>query len=159
AVLARFDLALTISAMRYVSDLHTGRVNPRVFHSGFDLDRERYDLPGFIRTHLTGAVDVTAVLDKIEPPFPGYWRTQIALRRYLGLRVDGGMPKLVPVRSPIDPGSEYPDAAKLGQLLRTLGDMPPDAVVTDGRYQGDLVDAVKHFQSRHGLDADGRIGA
>jgi murein L,D-transpeptidase YcbB/YkuD len=159
AVLARFDLALTLSAMRYVSDLHIGKVNPRLFHSGFDLVREQYDLPGFIRTRLTGAVDVAAALNTIEPPFPGYWRTQTVLRRYLALAAEDGMPKLAPVRSPIDPGSEYPDAAKLGRLLRLLGDLPADAVVTDGRYQGDLVDAVKHFQSRHGLDADGRIGA
>ena len=26
--IARFDLALTVSAMRYVSDLHIGKVNP-----------------------------------------------------------------------------------------------------------------------------------
>src|SRR5581483_2127399 len=27
---ARFDLALTVSALRYISDLHIGRVNPKV---------------------------------------------------------------------------------------------------------------------------------
>ena len=36
--LVRFDLAVTISTMRYISDLHRGSVNPREFH--FDLDIE-----------------------------------------------------------------------------------------------------------------------
>lgn len=36
ADLIHFDLALTVSVMRYVSDLHRARVNPRLFH--FDLD-------------------------------------------------------------------------------------------------------------------------
>jgi murein L,D-transpeptidase YcbB/YkuD len=42
-----------------------------------------------------------------------------------------------------------------------VGDLPADAnVPPDGTvYQGPLVDAVKHFQWRHGRDTDGRITA
>jgi len=36
--LVRFDLALTICTMRYVSDLHVGRANPRIFHFDLDID-------------------------------------------------------------------------------------------------------------------------
>ena len=34
----KFDLALTVCAMRYVSDLHIGKVNPK--HFAFALDDE-----------------------------------------------------------------------------------------------------------------------
>jgi L,D-transpeptidase YcbB len=39
ADVAAFDVALTVCAMRYVSDLRIGRVNPR--HVGFDLTVEQ----------------------------------------------------------------------------------------------------------------------
>jgi murein L,D-transpeptidase YcbB/YkuD len=46
-------------------------------------------------------------------------------------------------------------------LLRLVGDLPPDAVLAKDTqlYDGALVDAVKRFQRRHGLDDDGRLGA
>ena len=34
---ARFDAALTVCAMRYISDLHIGRVNPPL-HLGLDVN-------------------------------------------------------------------------------------------------------------------------
>jgi murein L,D-transpeptidase YcbB/YkuD len=41
-----------------------------------------------------------------------------------------------------------------------LGDLPHSAVMNTkaGVYDGQLVEAVKHFQSRHGLQADGILG-
>ena len=41
-----------------------------------------------------------------------------------------------------------------------MGDLPADATLPSDTqtYGGPLVDAVKHFQRRHGLDADGRLG-
>src|SRR4051794_28149500 len=66
--LARFDLELTIAVTRYVSDLRTGRVNPKLFHHGFDLGREDHDAAKFVRTRLADAVDVKAELDGVEPP-------------------------------------------------------------------------------------------
>jgi len=36
--LIRFDLALTVSAMSYISDLHLGRINPLLFHLKLDID-------------------------------------------------------------------------------------------------------------------------
>ena len=41
----RFDAALTVCVMRYVSDLHIGKVNPKHFGFGFDIEARKYDLP------------------------------------------------------------------------------------------------------------------
>src|SRR5882672_3630076 len=41
----RFDAALTICAMRYISDLHIGKVNPKHFDFGLDVETKKYDLP------------------------------------------------------------------------------------------------------------------
>jgi len=60
----------------------------------------------------------------------------------------------------VDLGSDYDGIPRLTRLLRLLGDLPADAVVVDDShvYAEPLVAAVKHFQERHGLDPDGRLG-
>ncbi len=85
--LVRFDLALTVSAMRYVSDLHLGRVNPRLFHFEPDIDHTNLDLSEFLRQRLVGASDedISTAIEAVEPPFPTYHRTLNALRTYLEL--------------------------------------------------------------------------
>ena len=158
--IARFDLALTVSAMRYVSDLHIGRVNPKLCQFGFDVEGKRFDEAAFLRERVVSATSVRAALDSVEPSFPGYQRLEKALQTYLALaREDDG--ELLPAtRKPIDPGDSYQGYARLVRLLRLLGDLPRDAAIEPGSgiYQGALVDAVKRFQRRHGLDPDGRIG-
>jgi len=158
--LADFDLALTVSVMRYVSDLHLGKVNPGLYGKGFDLENERYDLASLIRKRVVDTGDVRAALRGLEPPYPGYQWTQDALRRYLELaHQDDGEP-LPATAKPIEPGNVYQGVVRLTRLLRLLGDLPAAAAVPadSDLYTGPLVDAVKHFQMRHGLDADGRIG-
>jgi len=157
---AEFDLALTVSLMRYMSDLHFGRANPGLFHSEFDIETQKGDLPAFLRERVLPAPSVKAALDEIEPPYEGYRRTEQALQRYLALaREDHGV--LLPdTRKPVDPGKPYSAVAQLADRLRRLGDLPENQPVPleSGIYEGPLVDAVKHFQMRHGLDVDGRIG-
>jgi murein L,D-transpeptidase YcbB/YkuD len=160
---AHFDAALTVCTMRYISDLHIGKVNPKYFHFGLDVEHKKYSLPEFLRQRLVDASDPKAVLDLVEPPFPGYKRTEAALVQYFDLaRRDDGEPLPVPVKALV-PGSPYPGVPRLTRLLRLLGDLPPDAN-TDASadantYTGPLVDAVKRFQRRHGLPPDGRLDA
>jgi L,D-transpeptidase YcbB len=157
---ARFDVALTVCTMRYVSDLHIGRVNPAHFKFGLSVEQKKYDLAQFLRERVLTASNVQTVLDGVEPPFAGYRRTEAALARYVELaRTDDGE-KLPEVTKPIDPGKSYAGVPRLARLLRLVGDLPADAALPGDAqvYAGSLVDAVKHFQRRHGLDDDGRIG-
>lgn len=78
----RFDVALTVSAMRYVSDISGGKVDPKVFSFGLDFDQKKCALADALRA-LANARDVIAELDRLEPPFEGYRRTEDALARYL----------------------------------------------------------------------------
>lgn len=160
SVLARFDLALTVSVIRYSSDVHFGRVNPKLFRARFFLENEADDLPGFIRRRLIDATDVQAALAGIEPPYKGYWRTQEALRRYIAMARDDKAVLLPFMKKPIEPGSSYTAIEQLASVLRRLGDLAvvAEAPAESNTYEGPLVDAVKHFQSRHGLEPDGRLG-
>ncbi len=158
--LGNFDLAVTVSAMRYISDLHNGRINPRYFQYGYDTDPKKYNLAEFLRTKVLGTQDLAPVLEQVEPSFPGYRRTKLALEQYMALAKQGdGDPLPLPGQS-IKPGDHYAGVPQLARRLQLLGDLPPDAAaVTESNvYNGALVKAVKHFQQRHGLFPDGAIG-
>jgi murein L,D-transpeptidase YcbB/YkuD len=160
ATVAHFDAALTVGAMRYVSDLHVGRVNPKHFKFGIDVEQKRYDLPQFLAQKVLGANDVPQVLNEVEPPYYAYQRTEAALQTYLALAAQDHSVPLPEVQKTVAPGDAYAGVEALAQRLHLLGDLPQSAVVNTnpGVYDGALVDAVKHFQSRHGLDTDGRLG-
>jgi murein L,D-transpeptidase YcbB/YkuD len=157
---ANFEAALTVNAMRFISDLHIGRVDPKHFKFGVDIEQNKYDLPHFVTTKVINAPDVAAALAAVEPPYAGYRRTQAILQQYEELRVKGDGPKVAEVQKTVGAGDEYAGSAELAARLRLLGDLPQDAAanVDAHKYDASLVDAVKHFQSRHGLTADGKLG-
>ena len=159
----KFDLALTVCAMRYISDLHIGRVNPKHFAFAFDEESKKYDLAEFLRDHVANGNDVAGALAEVEPPYPGYRRTMRALATYMELakQDDGEQLPPPPVKKAIVRGDSYPGVPRLTRLLRLVGDLPADAHIPadQATYDGPLVDAVKSFQSRHGRDASGRLDA
>jgi murein L,D-transpeptidase YcbB/YkuD len=158
----QFDLALTISTMRYISDLHTGRIDPAVFGIEASISRRKYDLAQFLEQNLVHSADVAATLAQVEPPYPGYRRTIQALQTYqqLAKQEDTGQP-LPAVKKAISPGKSYVGVPRMARFLHLVGDLPEDVQIPAGTttYQGALVTAVKRFQQRHGLDPDGRVGA
>jgi L,D-transpeptidase YcbB len=158
---ARFDVALTVSLMRYVSDLHIGKVNPKHFAFDFDVASKKYDLPELLRDHVVDASDVAGVLAQVEPPFPGYRRNLQALHTYLELAKQSDGKPLPAITKTIAPGDTYAGVPALVQLLRLVGDLPADGnVPADATvYEGPVVEGVKNFQQRHGLEPDGRINA
>ena len=158
---ARFDVALTLCTMRYVSDLRTGRINPQHFAFGLSVEQKKYDLARFVREQIMTTSELQVVLDEVEPPFDGYRRTEQALARYIELAHADHVEPLPNVTKPVEPGHSYAGVPRLARFLGFVGDLPPDATIPGDSqiYNGPVVDAVKRFQRRHGLDADGRLGA
>ena len=158
---SNFDLALTVCAMRYISDLHIGKVNPRHFGVVVDQETRKYDLAEFLKDHVVNAGDVARVLAQVEPSYPGYRRTIHLLQTYVELSKKDDGERFPPVKKAIAPGDAYPSLPRLTRLLRLVGDLPSEAAVPPDSavYQGVLVDAVKSFQRRHGREPNGRIDA
>jgi L,D-transpeptidase YcbB len=157
--LLHFDVALTVSAMRYISDLHRGRLNPRSVHMALDVENSELDLSEFIRLKIVSASDVEAALADLEPPFPTYHRTIRALQSYLALANSGdGAPLPTPPRA-VYPGETYSAMPRLTRLLTLFGDLPKKNTTSKPAdlYERSLVAGVKKFQERHGLEPDGRI--
>lgn len=159
--IACFDVALTVSAMRYSSALVAGRVNPRSIGYRMALAAKSFDPAGFLRNQAMTSPNLDQTFQSIEPSFVTYRRTEKALARYIQLaQLDDGE-KLPAVRKTIDPGQTYAGIPRLARLLHLVEDLPSEATryQTSQTYDGALVEAVKRFQRRHGLDEDGRLGA
>ena len=159
-VVAQFDAAMTISAMRYVADLHAGRVNPQALN--FDIDvpakRSAFDLPGFLNDQLVDAEDVPTTISSIEPQSAMYAATEKALAQYLLLaKEQASQPQqLLPsVAKPIAVGGYYPAIPALLARLQLEGDASTTTPPT--YYDTALSAAVGHFQQRHGLTSDGKL--
>jgi L,D-transpeptidase YcbB len=160
SVRAHFDLALTVCAERYLSALRIGRVDPKHFNFDLETESKKYDLAEFLRSRVIQAREVGAMIASIEPPYEGYQRAERSLATYLKLAAQGdGTPLSLPVKS-LHPGDTYSEMTPLVSRLRQLADLASDADAPAGTtvYQGAVVDAVKHFQQRHGLQPDGVLG-
>jgi murein L,D-transpeptidase YcbB/YkuD len=155
---ARFDAALTVSVMRYVSDLHIGRINPQNLGFEFDVSHKKLDLPHFIRERLVNGSDLRSELDAVEPPFASYQRLRTALQHYMELEKKGDGEKVLDVGG-VSPGGRYTGVQGLADRLRLLGDLPESVTIPPDSevYEGPLVDALKHFQERMGLRPTGAL--
>ena len=157
----KFDVALTVSGTRYISDLYFGAVNPKILHKDFDPERKQGDPGKFLGEQVTGAPSVKEALARVECPYPGYQRTIAALQKYIQMAKEETRDPLPTAQKPIEPGQTYAGLDKLVQRLKFLGDLQQSASVSAeaNTYSGEVVEAVKRFQVRHGIEADGKLGA
>lgn len=150
-----FDLSMTTALVRYASDLRVGRVRPG---KQFQLDTESKQtyLPSLvIRT--SEAADAASVLAELEPQHDGYRNLITGLATWRRIAAESTDDTPLPTVTKLVAGDTYAAVPQLASRLRRFGDLTVDFDGTT--YDGALVDAVKHFQSRHGLDADGVVSS
>ena len=82
--------------------------------------------------------------------------TEVAIARYEQIVAAGGWPQ-VPQADRLRTGVRNPAVPPLRQRLKLAGDLDPSAVENDV-YDSYVEAAVKRFQARHGISADGRPG-
>jgi len=77
----QFDGDLTMAAVRFLTHIHFGRIDPR--QAGFDLGFERTAIPyNQVLTALSTADDIGPVIARLEPQFLHYKLLKQALTRY-----------------------------------------------------------------------------
>ena len=158
---ALFDAALSLAGLKFLSDLHYGRIDPALMGHDISVGRIKLDIPTTL-AQLSTAVDVGVAVDALEPQFSHYALLKKQLPHYRALAGEDGLNDLpaLPAKS-LKPGDDYAGAAQLQRLLAALGDSPlpaPDAPAPQSLSPA-LVDALKQFQSRHGEKPDGVLGA
>lgn len=154
---SRLDEALP----RYLTDLHQGRVDPRTLSHGFTLPpRDAFDAGALLRDARARGRLADAVA-AATPALPAYTRLREALAQYRAL---AGHPAwrvplpALPRGRKLEPGQGWPGLPLLAERLLALGDLPQPPAAAPERLEGPLAEAVRLFQRRHGLAADGVLG-
>ncbi|MCC6848009.1 MAG: L,D-transpeptidase family protein [Deltaproteobacteria bacterium] len=162
---ARFEAALGAGAVRFLHDLHLGRLDPATLATDYDQSAKHARLVALIE-ELAGGTPIPTVVADAAPPFLQHLLLERQLARYRALAAsaeDAAGPSLA-IGATVRPGDRLAAAAGLACRLALLGDLAGDAALSAdtagaaGRYDGALVDAVRRFQARHGLASDGVIG-
>jgi murein L,D-transpeptidase YcbB/YkuD len=171
---ALFDASLSLAGLRFLSDLHYGRIDPASVGHNLTVERIRLDMPTTL-AHLATAVNVGIAIDSLEPQFTHYALLKRELARYREFAAREELNDLPPLPAKsLRAGDVYAGSLKLERLLTALGDMtggpPPGGEPQVAQPPGEpsaaaqiltppLVDAIKHFQYRHGEKPDGILGA
>ncbi len=132
---ANFDAAMTVSVMRYISDLRIGRVNPTHFNFDINNQDKKYDLPEFLSDNAVDADNIPKLIASVEPDSDQYRKTEEALAHYLDLaKQQAASPNLqqpLPtVPKPLTLGGSYPAIDALQARLQLEGDLPGQAAPT-----------------------------
>jgi L,D-transpeptidase YcbB len=157
---AALDRDLHEALLRYLNDLHAGRVRPREIDHAFAADRlqPRFDAAAALHAALA-LQDLSLAVQQAAPALLQYERLREALARYRTLVLHPAWREPLPAlprRGRVEAGEAWPGVALVAQRLQALGDAaqrtPPPTV------DAALADAVRAFQQRHGLQPDGVIG-
>lgn len=158
---ASADLRTTAAALAYARVLAEGKVRPETVEDLWEMQKNRVDLPRGLSDALNRNV-LGQWYDGLAPTDIGYQNLSAGYVRYRRLAAQGGWPRFTQGAT-IEPGNSDRRIPALIDRLTAEGDLS----AADGArlksqglvYNAELQRAVQSFQNRHGLGADGRIGA
>ena len=156
AVLANLDILLTDAFFRYASHLASGRVDHQTIYPGWVIYRNSSDLTANLQDALDSG-EIEETLADLSPSCPGYARLMDELVKYQGVAARGGWP-VIPAGPKLGKGSHDRRVVALRKRLIASGDLAPTEEGKKSAYDHALKEAVRKFQKRHGLTADGRVG-
>ena len=159
ARLAARDVLATEALIRYGYHLHFGKIDAASLDPDWNLTRRLQNVePVKVLEQAVAAADLEEFLaTRLEPDVPFYTRLRAALARYREIAAAGGWPA-VPEGPTLRPGDSDPRIAALRKRLSVMDSILAAKSADTHLYDSDLEAAVKRFQARHGLDADGIAG-
>lgn len=159
--LVKYDTALSISLLRFVNDLHHGRVKPQKLSYPNEFgNKHTLDAASLIKQHVDQ--QTLAQLPEVAvPQFKQYRQLKQALADYRLVPKELDFQPLVFEKS-LRPGNHYPQIDALRSRLIALGALSPESPALDSAaensYSPELQEGVKAFQRQAGLKEDGIIG-
>jgi murein L,D-transpeptidase YcbB/YkuD len=155
--IAAFDASLSLNTLRYLQQLHRGRIDPRRIGFRMTAPADADDFVALLRSAL-GGHRLNDAAAQLAPPLVLYRALRGMLARYRSLASDPTLENPPPTATSVRPGQPYAGLGALHRWLVALGDLPADAPAELSGYDGTIVEGVKRFQMRHGLDPDGVLG-
>lgn len=155
-----WDAALTQTLTRYLHELRHGRVPAAALGARYDsVGQPAPDLAERLHDAVRNGRPAEA-LAAATPPWPQYPLLRTALAQYRALVDDPAWRTALPPLpgDRLRPGQRWPGLAALAARLHALGDLDAAPATEPDTFDPALQHAVKAFQERHGLSADGVLG-
>lgn len=149
------DVLMSHAVMHYASDMGGG-VARHQWDTGQENAASRDQKTLFRQVAMSA--DTAAYLQSLAPTLAQYTALKAALQRYQSIAGAGGWPQFQ-VGKPIKSGAIDGRIPTIRQILAVQGDLAASTAVQADRYDAPLQEAIKHFQQRHGIAADGVIGS
>lgn len=156
AQLVDFDLLLTDAFSVLASHYWNGRIHPEAIDPEWRALRNDFNPIPILDKALENG-DIKGALEGLLPSAPEYSGLRAALGHYREIANQGGWPE-IPVGTKLTPGDRSGIVPLLRRRLEISADYAPGDVIEQHWYDPPLVDAVRHFQARHGLTPDGILG-
>ncbi|MCX6566162.1 MAG: L,D-transpeptidase family protein [Candidatus Aminicenantes bacterium] len=157
---ADLDMILSDSFLMLASHLESGAIDPETIKADWFIKTRQADLLAVLRDALAaGAIGES--LYALHPRHPWYTSLEDALPPAFEIQKKGGWGE-VPAGPTLKIGATGPRVEALLRRLLASGDMPEVASTTGpvapAVFDDSLVEGVKRFQARHGLEPDGSVG-
>ena len=156
---ASFDVALSRAMLRYFRHLHLGRIDPRTIGFRWNVSAEGHDFAALLRSAVADD-HIAETVAALRPSLVQYNALRTMLTRYRSLAADVSLGSPPAPAAAVHPGEPYAELDVLYRQLVMFGDLPTgtQSVAVPETYEGDLVEGVRRFQIRHGLEPDGILG-
>ena len=160
---AELDLLLTDAFLVYGAHLLGGRVNPETLNPQWVANGRTADIAVVLEAGLASR-DIAGAIETLVPSQYGYRRLREALAKDREVAAAGGWPA-IPDGVSLQLGDSGGPVAALRQRLRVEGDLgggewegeEPAEQQNADQFDASVDRAVKMFQQRHGLAADGVV--
>ena len=160
--LAAYDVALSVSLLRFMRDLHSGQVDPRSLNYplGFGA-KSTFDFVTVLRAHADHQNIADLPLD-LAPDIKQYKELKLAL---VDFRQQATLPPRIKLLFPksLHPAESDQQLPELRQRLLEMGELTAEQIANvpsefQTLYDDTTVAAVMRVQQQQGLTADGVLG-
>jgi len=143
---------------RLVVTLHFGELDPAKLDPAWNFRRKfGSEDPVDVLNGILLSSDLARTVQDFAPRIRYYTTLKQALARYRTIEEAGGWPTIGGGKT-LKPGMTDPRVTVLRARLRATGDLEGDEPEDPSHFDDAVEAAVKTFQSRHGIDADGKVG-
>ena len=151
---ANLEVLLSLVVVRFARDVGWGITVPSEVDRANSYEVRPFDA-GAVLGDVAAAPDPGEALRQYAPPSFVYGLVKRALADLRSRRAQRGWTQATDGPT-LRKGDRGPRVAELRAILIERGDLPQGP--KDDAFDDTLIDGVKHFQDRHGLDADGIYG-
>ncbi len=151
------ELLLADAFKSYTQHLAQGVVDPKAIQKHLKRRPPSFNSETLFNALIDGDIEVDDAIAMVTPRHDQYGRLMVAMRLLLNERESGIARTTIKPSNVLKLDMFSPHVPKLKARLKETGDLAQDANMK-AQFDQELLEAVKTFQARHGMETDGEVG-